>query len=390
MSRFIWIRWILIPIFSLSVHFVFGQMYVAVLSKGNAGYRQVYSIQDRFPEDKIKEYQQNGYFVDDISYGSDIWTITASDRKDYYNQIVITSEDFPQETLDSKAKEGYFISDLTYGKSQGVRVWGVVLVQGAAAESQIVLSGESFPFDEVYDQLLNDYRITDIAVGKEGVKVVMIKGRKMKMVSQDIIVTEEFPGEFIEQKTKSENPSVITHISYQDNKWYVVLGFGSEHNSQYYTVQKAMPSNTIQQGWEEGYIVTQFQKFVYRNERISSSIPAYLTDYTGRIRCNDIMTDRTFNKISNGVSNITVSGLEGDQMKLKIINDWMYKESICMCTEQIAKLINVFEYDDSRYDFLEMMYSRVYDIDNYTFFEEALGDDSEVKKKFKKLLKSEK
>ncbi len=375
-------------LFGLAYGLTTAQMYVAVLSKGNAGYRQVYSIQEQFPEEKIKEYHKDGYFVDDISYGSEIWTITASDRKDYFDQVVISSEEFPKAEIEAKAAEGYYVTDLTYGKSLGTRVWGVVLVKGTPIESQRIIEGESFPFDEVYDLLLNDFRIIDIAVGKETVKVIMAKGRKLKMISQDIVITEDLPGDIIKEKTQSENPSVITHISYQDNKWYVVLGFGTEHNSQYYTVQKAMPTNTIQQGWEEGYIVTQFQKFMYRNERVNATLPAYLAEYTGRIRCNDILSDRTFNKIANGISNITVSGLEGDQMKLKIVNDWMYKENICMSTEQIAKLINTFEYDDSRMDFLEMMYAHAYDIDNYSFFEDALGDDVEVKKRFKKLIKS--
>jgi hypothetical protein len=366
-------------------------MYIAVLSKGNAGKEQVYSLENEYPQAKIAEYQSRGYFVDDIGYGGEVWTISASDRKKYADQKVLLSETFPEAEIESLASEGYFISDCTYGKSLGNKVWGVVLVKGSPIEEQIILTDKVFPWDIMQDKLLESYRVIDIAIGKEGTKVVMAKGRKLKITSQDVMVTAEFPEEYLKDKTQmNDYPSMITHLSYQDNRWFIVTSFGTEYESQfYYANQRALPSNTIQKGWEDGYIVTEFQKYAYKSENVAPNIPAYLTNYQGRVGCPEILTNNEYNQVLAQISRVTIGELEGDNLRLQVVNGLIGSQSMCMSTKQIGNLINAFEYDESRWNFLEMMYAYTYDKDNYKELKEALGDEKDLLKKFEAMLKKD-
>lgn len=365
----------------------FAQMYIAVLSKGSAGHQQVYSIHDRFPEEKFMEYRKDGYFIDDISYGGEVWTIAASDKMGLSDQKAIASEEFPTDEINNMASQGYFVTNITYGKSLGARTWGVILTQGGNVESQVLLEGDEFPIDEVQEKLLEDYRVMDVAVGQDKCRVIMAKGKKLKIVSQEAYVSDEFPEQFIKDKTNREFPSVITHLSYQNNKWYIVTSFGTEFNSQYYTMQKALPTNTITDGWKEGYLVTEFQKFFYKNEKVVGSLPTYLAEYKGRKNCEEIMSESNYKKLGTSIATITIADIEGDKEKLLAINNFLEKQKVCMSTQQAAALTNYFEYDESRYEFIELIYKHIYDVDNMPGFEGALGENEELIKKFKKLLK---
>jgi hypothetical protein len=81
--------------------------------------------------------------------------------------------------------------------------------------------------------------------------------------------------------------------------------------------------------------------------------------------------------------------LEGDNLRLQVVNGLIGSQSMCMSTKQIGNLINAFEYDESRWNFLEMMYAYTYDKDNYKELKEALGDEKDLLKKFEAMLKKD-
>lgn len=377
----------LVCVFWLSTAWLHAQVYSVVLSKGNAGTKQVYGSTTDFPTEKIEAYKKEGFLVDGLQYGGDEWVLVASDRKDIKEQSYAISETFPEDEINSNARKGLYLIDLCYGKSDNKRVWATIYGKGLPYDEQILVQGETFPYEEVQQKLIEGYRIMDIAIGKDLSVVVMVNQEKNGIVSQDFFITDEVPNEFITRKTQTEFPSFLTHFSYQDNKWYTVTSFGTKYQGQYHSVQKAVPTNSINQGWSEGYVVTSFQKFFYKREYVNGEIPKYLTDYQGRVHCNDIMSARQFKKLLNTVTNISLTGIDGDDLKLQTIRDLMYAQEMCICTAQLAQLVNLFEFDASRYEIIEMFYPHMYDVDNLKEFEAALGNDDLLKKKFKALLK---
>lgn len=363
------------------------QMYIAVLSKGRAGAVQAHSIYNTFPEEKITAYRKDGFFIDDLSFGAEVWTLTASDKIGYSDQHVLVGEAFPDAEIKNYENEGFFVSNICYGKENGLRIWVVVVSKGLPVSKQLILDGEEFPMDAVHEKLLEDYRIIDIAVGQGMCKVVMAKGKGLKYISQEVLVSNEYPDQFITDKTRKEFPSYLTHLSYQDNKWYAVATFGTSFDSQYYLVQAAMPEGSIEQGREEGYLLTQFQKFSYKREGVFNEVPAYLKDYKGRSNCGEIMAEKSFKKLANQVLSVTQEDLEGDNLRLQAIQEFMTAEKVCLTTQQLFFLIEKIHYDETRFDLLELIYPYTYDTDNMGAFEDALGSNEELKKKFRKMLK---
>ena len=367
------------------------EMFIAVLSKGAAGTTQYYTIKDQYPTDKIEEYQGLGFFIDDISYGGEKWTIVASDKKWVIDQKMILSAEFPQTEIDNMANQGYFISSLSYGKDNGERKWGAVFAKGMPIEEQIIVEGEDFPHDEVQQKLVEGYRITEMCAGTETYKVVMIRTEALNLVSQDYMVTDATEGltSYLKIKTEGEYPSYITHLSYQNNLWFAITTFGTDFNSQYFTIQKPVPENKIKGGWDEGYAVSAFQKININKESTIGYIPEYLieNDYKGRIGCAEALSPKVYNKIAAAFARTTIIGVEGDNIKLDIVKDRLLTQNACFSVEQVARLVENLEYDESRFSLVEIVYHHVYDIDNIPALENAFSENEELLAKFKKLTK---
>lgn len=370
------------------------EMFIAVLSKGAAGNTQYYTIKDQYPIEKAQEYQDLGFFIDDISYGGEKWTIVASDKKWVSDQKVIVSEQFPGGEIDEMAQNGYFISSLTYGKDKGVRKWGAVFAKGMPIEEQIIVEGDEFPHEEVQEKLIEGYRITEVCVGNETHKVVMVRTDALNLVSQDYMVTEvtEVLNTYLKAKTDGEYPSYITHLSYQNNQWFAVTTFGTDFNSQYFTMQKAVPENTIKGSWEDGYAVSAFQKININKESTTGYIPQYLIDAEylekgGIVGCPEALTPKAYNKIAGEFASTTIIGVEGDNIKLEIIRNKLATQNACFSVDQIARLLNTIQYDEARFSLVEMVYHHVYDIDNIPALVEAFEGNEELLDKFKRLTK---
>lgn len=367
------------------------EMFIAVLSKGVAGTSQNYTIKEYYPIDKIEEYQSSGYFIDDISYGGERWTVVASDKKWVTDQKASLSDRFPQAEINDMASQGYFISSLSYGKDYGSRKWGVVFAKGLPIAEQIIIEGEDFPHEEVQQKLIEGYRITEICAGNEVYKVVMIRSEELNLVSQDYLVTDATEGlnEYLKSKTGGEYPSYITHLSYQNNQWFAVTTFGTNFNSQYFTIQKPVPDNTIKGGWDDGYVVSAFQKVSINKESTTGYIPQYLIEsqYQGRIGCPEVISPKVYNKIATEFAKTTIVGVAGDNIKIDVVRDRLLTQNACFSTEQIARMVNDLEYDESRFSLIEIVYHHVYDIDNIPALENAFSENEELLEKFRKLTK---
>jgi hypothetical protein len=352
--------------------------FLVVLSKGHNTKKQQYLLSKDYPKEQIEQNQKLGFWVEDLGYGAGLWQAVYSDGAEYTEQEVITANlDFPEEKVKAKREKGFFITDITYGNTGGINMWGVVMARNGKPKDQIILDGIDFPANDIRKKLLEGYRVMEIAIGRGICKVVMEKNTGI--VSQEFFISEEVPKEFIEQKIGIDYPSALTHLSYQDNKWYVVASFGSQINSQDYRILNQLPENAIKEGWEGGFIITEFQKFRYKHE---STID---TDYRGKIGCSQAIANTDCKRLYEQMMR---KGEDHDFEKYEVAMKWMIPNGtsgqVCFSTAQLKELVQLFEYEDVRFDFLKEAYNHTYDLDNFNLLRAALKS-KDILKKFDKL-----
>lgn len=347
-----------------------GGNFLVVLSKGHKAKNQKYRLYKDYPKEQIEQNQKEGFWVEDLGYGANLWQAVYTDGYTYTAQEVIVSEtEFPEDKIAAKKDKGFFITDLTFGNN----TWGVVMAKEAKSRDQIIVDGIDFPSADIRKRLLEGYRITEIAVGRGIYKVVMEKGTGI--VSQEFYIDPEVPKEFIEQKIGINFPSALTHLSYQDNKWYVVASFGSNINSQDYRILNQLPENAIQEGWDGGFIVTEFQKFRYKHESIVD------TSYKGKIGCYQAIANVECRRL---YELMLKKGENRDFEKLDIVEKWV-QQNVCFSTLQLKELVQLLEYEDTRFEFLKKVYAHTYDLDNFDVLRASLRS-KEWLKKFDKLI----
>jgi len=369
---------LMVVCFSIYAQMAAGGNYLVVLSKGHNAKNQKYRLFKDYPKEQIEQNQKEGFWVEDLGYGGGLWQAVFTDGYNYTEQEVITSTTtFPSDKVQSKMDKGFFITDITYGNTEGLNMWGVVMAKSDKRREQIMLDGVSFPSIEVRKKLLEGYRVMEIAVGREACKVVMEKNTGI--VSQEFFISDEVPKEFIEQKMGINYPSALTHFSYQDNKWYVVASFGSHINSQDYRIMNQIPENAIQEGWEGGFIITEFQKFRFRHESTMD------TTYRGKRGCSQPIANTECKRLYEIMMK---KGENHDFEKLEAAMKWMspngQRGDICFSTAQLKELVQLFEYEDVRYDFLKEAYTHTFDLDNFDALRGALVS-KEMLKKFDKI-----
>ncbi|MFN0202754.1 MAG: DUF4476 domain-containing protein [Bacteroidia bacterium] len=341
------------------------------MSKGHKARTQECAFSPDFPKEKIEERAKTGFKVEDISYGANLWVVVFTDSTNYSEQEPWASDEFAKNKLQSKLDKGWFITSLTFGNG----IWGAMLSKGTKLgyTHQLILEDTKFPEEQVREKLLEGYRIMDITVGKGSYVVLMNQGTNI--VSQDFFVSPEMPEEFIQQKSSSQNSSMITHMSYQDNQWYVVMSFGSNIRSQWYKVLNQYPRNTMTEGWSSGMIVTQFQKFRYRHEHVNDETNK---PYLGRMGCYEAVSNKVCKELYVQMQNKGNDG-QFDFEKLDLLSKWVQKNA-CFSTEQLTELIKLIQYEDTRFQFLEIVYPHTFDLDNFVKLKDALATKPYFKK----------
>lgn len=346
--------------------------FLVVLSKGHKAKNQKYRLYKDYPKEQIEQNQKEGFWVEDLGYGANLWQAVFTDGYAYTEQEVIMAKtDFPADKIEAKQDKGFFITDMTFGND----TWGIIMAKEANAKKreQIIVEGMDFPANEIRKRLLEDYRIMEIAVGRGTYKVLMEKGTGI--VSQEFFIAPEIPKEFIEQKIGINYPSALTHLSYQDNKWYVVASFGSNINSQDYRILNQLPENAIQEGWDGGFIITEFQKFRYKHESIIN------TDYHGTIGCYQAISNVECKRLYELMMK---KGEDRDFEKLEVAEKWM-GQNVCFSTTQLQELVQLLEYEDTRFSFLQSAFKHTYDLDNFDILKGSLKSKEWIKK-FEKLI----
>lgn len=83
-----------------------------------------------------------------------------------------------------------------------------------------------------------------------------------------------------------------------------------------------------------------------------------MTDYNGKIGCPWPLKDDDF---ANFKINLNNQRLEDD--KLQFAKDFLNQQ--CLIAKQVAEVLLVFEYEETKLDFAKFLYPRTFDLDNF-------------------------
>ncbi|MBK7122936.1 MAG: hypothetical protein IPH68_09085 [Chitinophagaceae bacterium] len=174
--------------------------WVMVVSK-NSYTGQLYKIRENTDELKtaIEDMQKTepGYYISHIAFCNNKWVLVGSKGTGYTNQTTIISDYFPEENIKENWKTLYQITSMAYSGSK----WVVVMSKGSTVTEQHFHTWDSWDMDEIETEAL-DYNYLTEAV-KTPDKWYMVFSEDDDINSQDIENTETIPDKQIQSKWKN-------------------------------------------------------------------------------------------------------------------------------------------------------------------------------------------
>jgi YD repeat-containing protein len=239
-------------IFETSIEPVETSLWRFIYTKGETFGKQKRRATKVFPENEIKEDQEEGYYITDLSYGGNAndkyWVMIVSKTK-YTDQVWKLNNN--KEELEAsirgmrKGRPDLFISKIAYGDGK----WVVVSSKGTGYTDQVTVMRVSFPETAIKEYGGKDYTITDMAYGGGLWVVTMSKGTNTSGQHYSKMSTWD-------QKLVDENASksyYLTETAKHENNFYMVFTKKANINHQDIEATATIPDKEIISKWGKGY-----------------------------------------------------------------------------------------------------------------------------------------
>ena len=352
-----------------------------VLSKGHVAGKQTYLMDAEFPQEKVDEWIEKGYHIQDVSFGDNHWVVTLSDQTAFEEQIYQLTEtpEFPDDFVTAQRDQGFYITSLAFGAGK----WMIVCAKGTEYEAQFVQADSSFSPDWVSAQAPSGFYLVDFAVGLDGAYAVMAKDTSTRV--QQIYYQKKYPQAELVESLKDKTYR-ITHLSYQNNHWLAVLTTGTPIFSQEWSVKQSFPKNTIESGWTAGYIITQFQRFHHGREIPREEHPPLaaknIITPEDRTRCPNLSNPDVIKPLAE-----QLYAVRDEAERLKEAKKRIPKLECCLRVSHIDYISQLFDQEENIYGLLELCYPHSYERAKYTSLRKLLKSEK-YQKKFDKFVAS--
>ncbi|OQX99601.1 MAG: hypothetical protein B6I20_09770 [Bacteroidetes bacterium 4572_117] len=211
---------------------------------------QYFESSNTFPDKIIDTGWKDGYYIQELNYGDDGWTVLLNAKKTYTDQIWRTTREFPSDEIGQGWNDGYDITDIVYGNG----IWALVMSKGTNISGQTwnyTATGNT-PNNTINEKYNEGYHLTKVCFG-EGVWV-LVSATDAGFEKQVYEVSKEFPEDFISKWWDKDYH--ITDATHGDGLWLVVMSKLPSYGAQKWSTRTEFPADRIQEAWDEGHEVT--------------------------------------------------------------------------------------------------------------------------------------
>jgi hypothetical protein len=215
---------------------------------------QSFASREKWSEimDFIEEKWDNNYFITDFDFGDGLYRVLLSGSKGWNGQAIRFGKDFPEEKVDELWQKGYYITNVGHdGKD-----WIVIMSGIDQITDQTWFTRSTFEkFEEsVSEYWAKGYDLTKVSYGNGMYLGVMSKGLNW---GQSWWLWSEFPSEEI-LDAKQKEGKIITEIIQFDNKIFALTSSNTGYTKQRVHRNKDFERLRVllNNRWDEDYSLT--------------------------------------------------------------------------------------------------------------------------------------
>jgi len=225
-----------------------GMNYVGVMTKYNGYNLQRWKTRDAFPKDEIKSDWDDDFYVSDVSYDNDKWSLITSKGTGYSAQTWFTRNEWPKEDIKEKWIDGYQITELNYGNG----VWAFIFSKNSGYTRQRWATVTTFPSAKIDEYVEDDLWITEISYGLD--HWALVGSKDASIVDQKWFKKAQLPES--EVKEYQALGYSITQLSQENNWWVLILSKYDTNRPQELITSSTFPKDQIRDYWDQGYYLT--------------------------------------------------------------------------------------------------------------------------------------
>jgi len=212
--------------------------------------KQYFENSKTFPNKLIDSAWEKDFYIQEINYGENGWTILFNAKKAYTNQIWRTNKEYPSQEITDGWNDGYDITDIVYGNG----IWVLVMSKGSNITGQTwnyTATGKtpSATIQELYDK---GSVLTNVCYGEQ--VWVLVSAKDAGYENQVFSYSDEFPEDFVDKWWKKDY--YITDATYGDGYWLIIMSKIPSYSTQKWSTRTKFLSERIQEAWDENQEVT--------------------------------------------------------------------------------------------------------------------------------------
>jgi len=211
---------------------------------------QYFDSSNTFPEKIIDDGWKDGYYIQELNYGENGWTVLMNGKTPYIDQIWRTNREFPENEITEGWNDDYRITDIVYGNG----IWALVMTKGSYLVEQTwnyTATGDT-PISIIDERYKEGYILSKVTFG-EGVWV-LIFSTDTRFAKQVYNLSEEFPEDFISEWWEKDYR--ITDATYGNGAWLVIMSKIQAYGAQKWNTNAEFPKELINNEWIDGQEVT--------------------------------------------------------------------------------------------------------------------------------------
>lgn len=225
-----------------------GKVFAAVMSKNNGYSMQRWKTRDMFPKDEIKKDWTDGFYISDVSYDDEKWTLVSSKGTGYSQQKWFTRFEFPKAEIKDYWNQSYRITELNYGNG----VWALVMSKNSGFGKQRWATSADFPRDKIKEFGDEGLFITELIYGNDRWALVASKDEDIR--GQRWFKKQQFPKQDIEEQLSQGYN--ISQLEYHNGFWILIMTKYASRQSQEWFTDSIFPKSKIREYWNQGYYLT--------------------------------------------------------------------------------------------------------------------------------------
>ena len=222
--------------------------YVGVMSKYNGYTKQRWKTRDAFPKEEIKKDWDEGYYISDISYDNEKWTLISSKGTGFTLQRWATRVDFPKEKIKELWNESYRVTELNYGNG----VWALVMSKGSGFGKQRWATSSDFPREKIKEFGDEGLYITELIYGND--RWALVSSKDEDIVGQRWFKKSQFPKKDLEEQINQGYN--VTQLEYHNGFWILIMTKYATLKPQQWFTDNTFPKDKIREYWNQGFYLT--------------------------------------------------------------------------------------------------------------------------------------